>query len=302
MPRNPLFLGKIAVLGISGAFLATALSLSQESSTAREKKASQTLVSEHHEHSHEHGAPLRTRKKMAKAKKRYTPRLMAAAAPVKTPYLPVVDHPDIREEHKAIADEVIRLLPAACQKQLKNFYVRYDNPEQRGLAGKSSVVVSGNVPADEFRALLIHEIFGHMLDLGCLRGTALSGPSGFKDGAEVIYQDDPSVAFYSISWTDAHTQKRGAKKADFVTGYAAWDPFEDMAESIAYFVLQEEAFRARAKNNSVLAAKLAWIETHVFQSDISVAAGLHTWNGEVPWDATKLPYVWFGARGGLAQK
>jgi len=205
--------------------------------------------------------------------------------------LAVVDQKDILLHHQMLADEVLRALPQACLSSLKNFYVRYDNPSRRGLAGKSSIILDGSVTDDEFKALLIHE-FGHITDLGCMQGYDNSRPSPFKDGSEVIAIDDPSVGFYTISWDNSNTKHLGSRSEDFVSGYASWDPFEDFAETFAYFVLQNEAFRDRARENPVLAAKYRWIAFFVFFGQPAIATGEHEWAGEVPWDVTKLAYIW----------
>jgi len=112
--------------------------------------------------------------------------------------LPVVNQEDIRIHHREIADNVLRSLPAECTKKLENFYVRYDKPKRRGLAGKKSIILDGTVPDDEFVALLIHE-FGHITDLGCMEGSKEKAPSGYKDGSEIIYANDPKFAYSNIS-------------------------------------------------------------------------------------------------------
>lgn len=279
MQRKPFLLLGIVLYATVGSLLVLAPSVAEELPFAS------TLAVPEHE------AP--TQKIKAKPIAKAKPTVPVAIK--KNGYLAVVDHPEIREEHKAIADEMLRMLPTACRLQLQNFYVRYDHPEQRGLAGPRSVIVTGNVPPQEFRALLVHELFGHIVDLGCLQGTAESGFSAFRDGKTPIYKNDPSVGFYEISWLTEKVQRAEAQATDFVTGYANWDAFEDFAETVTYYVLQEEAFRARAKTNAVLAKKLAWLETNLFPKKIRIAEGTSVWDGKtVPWDATKLPYAWIG--------
>lgn len=216
-------------------------------------------------------------------------------AHAKPQLLPVVDHADIREEHKHIVNEVLLAMPERCRSTLRNFYVRYDNPKTRGLAGKNTLIISGNLPDAEFRALFIHEL-GHVFDLShetnCLHGTPESGRSAFRDGADIMYNNDPSVAFYQISWMNEKTQRKDAKAEDFVTGYAAWDAYEDFAESFVYFVLHNEAFLQRATENEAIAKKYEWFVTHLNPEARNMAANGHRWNGTVPWDATKLPYEW----------
>lgn len=203
-----------------------------------------------------------------------------------------MDQVGIQQRHKEIANEVLSLLPANCIPSLRNFYVRYDSPEHRGLAGKSTVIISGTVPDDEFRALIVHEAMGHFFELGCLLGTPASGTSAFRDGADIIYNDDPSAEFYAISWLTERVRKSDTRESDFVSGYASWDAFEDLAESVTYYILQESAFRARAQTNATIALKLQWMERYISKPP-SIATGTHTWDGKsVPWDATKLPYIW----------
>ncbi len=215
----------------------------------------------------------------------------ANAANLVPSLLPIVDQPDIREREKIIANEVFRLMPAKCVAALKSFYVRYEPDAPRGLAGKENMIVKGGLPEMEFRALLVHE-FGHVMDLGCLQGNSSAGTTSFQDGGEMMYADDPSVEFYGISWTAGNVQKPNVKPEDFVTGYASWDVFEDFSESLTYYVFQRDAFVERAKTNASIAAKLRWFETYVFPSGKTIAKGVHTWTGEVPWDSTKLPYNW----------
>jgi hypothetical protein len=209
-------------------------------------------------------------------------------------FLAVVDQPDIEEHHKIIADEVLRLLPATCTSQLKNFYVRYDKPERRGLAGKSTIILDGTLPDEEFRSVLIHEAMGHVFDLGCLTGSPLAGNSIFRDGNEPIFRDDPSLSFYRISWVDSTHQRTGTNPKDFVSGYAASDPFEDLAESAIYYVLHNGEFTQRAMTNAALATKLKWLQTFLPVAPVSSGTLAAAWDGTVPWDATKLPYEWEG--------
>lgn len=215
----------------------------------------------------------------------------AAPSPLRA-ILPVLRHQDIHSNHQILLSETLRALPEQCQKSLRNLYVRYDRPKQRGLAGKGTMILSGNVRAAELRALFIHE-FGHITDLGCLTGTQESGPSPFHDGPEPIFQNDRSLSFYQISWVEETTRKPGNMPGDFVSGYAAKDAFEDFAETFAYFVLQPEAFKTRAQGNIALHKKWVWMQEYVFQKAKTLASG-KPWNGVLPWDVTKILYTWHG--------
>ncbi len=210
--------------------------------------------------------------------------------------LPVVNQDDIIPRHRALADQVLRSLPSHCRDHLQNFYVNYDkNAANRGLGGESTIIIIGNVPDREFRALLIHEC-GHVADLGGLRGTIEGGKTSFFDGNTPIYANDPSVAFYAISWITPQINQPGTKESDFVSGYAASDPFEDFAEAYAYYALQKESFQQLAAKNPVIKAKYDFMDQVVFAGSTAVAKGQHVPSKKVPWDVTKLPYVWHAKR------
>ncbi|MDP7069509.1 MAG: hypothetical protein QF815_03195 [Candidatus Peribacteraceae bacterium] len=237
-----------------------------------------------------------------------SPRKRVVATIVETPVaesapdiLPVLNKPDIEMRHKLIANNVLLSLPAKCRNTLQTFYVRYEKPKNRGLAGKSVMILDGTVSDEEFRALFVHES-GHNWDLGCFRGTLEGGKSPYSDGETPIYKDDPSVGFYSISFITSKVQRSNMRPEDFVSGYASYDIFEDFAESFAYFVLQNSEFRTRAQDNAVLAQKYNWILTNIFDGEIpKIATGKSNWNQKVPWDITKLKYEWNGEELTLAQ-
>ena len=210
------------------------------------------------------------------------------------PLLPAVDYDDIHLEDRIMADEIVRLMPEQCWGTLKNFYVLYTSPQQnRGLAGENSAMIVGYVPMNERRALFTHEI-AHVFDLGCKTGTPGSGPSNFKDGAKIIWNDDPSVAFYKISWLDAKNKRPSARKVDFASTYAyGADCFEDFAEFTVRYVLQRNSLEKAAKKNPIIAAKLQWMKTYL-PLPTALAEGQDPWDGTkaASWDATKTMYVW----------
>lgn len=205
----------------------------------------------------------------------------------------VLDQSGIDAGKRPLAAAVLGLLDPACQEKLETFRVLYDHPAHRGLAGRGVIIVSGTVPDQEFIGLLLHEGLGHFRDITCVTGTEGSAPSTFRDGDDPVASDDPSAAFYRISWQNERTRKPRARRADFVTGYAyESDSFEDLAESVTYFVTQEDAFRERAAHSRVLAAKLQWLET-VMPKTEAIAEGT-SWDGKIAWDATKLAFTWTG--------
>lgn len=213
--------------------------------------------------------------------------------------IPAIEQPDIRVRQKTIVRDALKRMEQECVDALKNFYVVYNDLPTRGQAGKSTIILSGKVDAaeteesaNEFRGLLLHE-FGHVTSLSdCLGERQRQGESPFHDGAEAIPTKRKATEFYEISWLNDVTKRAGATEADFVTGYAATEPIEEFAETFAYFLLQPEAFRERAERSEILARKLLWMEQNVFRNVHTVAEGLSAPTGDVPWDATKLPYRW----------
>ncbi|PIP65713.1 hypothetical protein COU77_00455 [Candidatus Peregrinibacteria bacterium CG10_big_fil_rev_8_21_14_0_10_49_16] len=198
---------------------------------------------------------------------------------------------DISSVHEGILRTALSIVPEHCVTSLNHLHVRYDNPKRRGLAGATTIILDGNQPDQEFRALFFHE-FGHVADLGCIEGTDDHPMSIFKDGNMKMYANDASIAFYEISWEDEFTKTQGAHPEDFVSGYAQTDAFEDFAETFAYFILQQERFKERARENSALQKKYSWMRRHLFESSPQVAQGLSTERDGIPWDTTKLPYIW----------
>ncbi len=226
------------------------------------------------------------RKKVAVAPKT-APAPKSAAA-----LLAVVNQEDIHLNQRILADAILRLLPSNCKNDLQNFYVRYDNPERRGLGGKSTIILDGNVPDTEFLGLLTHEC-GHILHSN-LPGTQASGESAYRDGSQAFYNDSPIVAFFRISWSTEKTKRKGTNAKDFVSGYASSDAFEDIAETYAFYILHKQAFAERAAENDAMRQKLEWMETY-FPVSIASAQSQYEWNGSVPWDITRLPFTWNGA-------
>ncbi|MDD4628761.1 MAG: hypothetical protein PHE68_05210 [Candidatus Peribacteraceae bacterium] len=296
-----LLIGVILSLSNANGPLGTSESIAQEPPPAREEVRLDAQIAPEDTVDSEHAVrgfvwdAVAKRKAVRVAALPPAPAVVNAAAPQTQTqtFPPVIDQLDIQLKHKIIATEVFDLLPDQCHGTLKHFYVRYEKPERRGLAGKSTVIVDGTLPDDEFRAVLVHEMLGHLFELGCLTGTSQAGTSSFRDGSDPVFMDDPSLAFYRISWSDSKTRKQGGKVEDFVSGYAASDPFEDLAESMAYYILSRDAFVERARTNITIATKLKWMETFLPLNPVT-ANGVAFWNGSVPWDATKLPYTWKG--------
>jgi|CXWL01.1.fsa_nt_gi hypothetical protein len=204
--------------------------------------------------------------------------------------LPIVNQPSIREDHRIMADAVLRRLPSLCRDNLKNFYVLYEGAKQRGLGGKSTIIIDGNTPNSEFIGLIVHEC-GHVIH-GNMLGNITRGASNYKDGNDTFAKDSPAANFFAISWMTPQIANADATKEDFVTGYAQSDSFEDFAETFTAYVLARPSMEARAKTNSGIAAKLAWMNYYLPLNGTLLGISQYTWDKKVPWDATKMAFVW----------
>lgn len=218
---------------------------------------------------------------------------------------PIFDQKDISEVHKQIANEAYQVIPARCR-VIKNFYVREPEnnpkpPKHRGLAGKFTMILSGFVSNQEFRALFFHEV-AHVISLNpstnCLGGTPESGKSEFADGNDPVYNDSPMLEYNRISWVDSYTRKADAVPEEFCSGYGGAlmsykaDVFEGFAECHTLFVLHNAEFRKLAQKNNRLALKYNWFLKHLYPNGIQAATSQHAFGAKRDWDNTKLPYIW----------
>lgn len=187
--------------------------------------------------------------------------------------------------------KVLRKLPYEHTETLKNIVLDYDPKAHRGLGGKSLIILRAvNMSEEEFNGVLIHEI-GHNADLGHLTESDKKKASEFKDGKKIIYEGDPSLYFYRISWKSDEERKKSASNLDFVSGYALSDPFEDFAESYVYYVLHNKKFKSLTQTSPSLLAKYQFMRDVVFEGkeyDTGEYITENLWRR--PWDITVLSY------------
>ncbi len=235
-----------------------------------------------------HESPSKKIVSSATKKKRSLLAQAVATKPAFAPkLLPAVDKADITPHHRQLADKVLRALPSGCRDNLRNFFVQYKDVKNRGLGGKTTIILAGNVSDEEFTGLLTHEC-GHVIHSNLL-GTSAGSKSTFVDGKDVFMTDSPIVGFFGISWNEESVLRAGASEKDFVSGYAEADAFEDFAEAFAMYVLHRDALELRAKTNPSIAAKLAWMQQNLPTTDNLLGQSTYQWEKTVPWDVTKLP-------------
>ena len=160
-------------------------------------------------------------------------------------------------------DAVANIFGAEKFKNLK-IEIFTDETAPRALAGANILKLQTRVLSDpKLAQLLTHEL-AHVFDLGFYRGNSRGEKSEFVDGATPIFADDLSVQFYRISWKNSAEKLGNASVLDFVSGYAASDPFEDFAESVTFFVFKNRDFQKMAAGNDALSAKFKFIKNNVF--------------------------------------
>jgi len=186
---------------------------------------------------------------------------------------------------------VLKKLPESHTESLKNLILDYNPDAHRGLGGKSMIILRAvNMDAEEFFGVMIHEI-GHNVDLGALSETDKVAESEFKDGEKAIYESDPSLGFYRISWANDQTRKKEMSNLDFVSGYAMTDPFEDFAESYVYYVLHNKDFKSKTQTSEAILKKYQFMKNEVFNGvEFDTGDYLTDSLNDRPWDITVLPY------------
>lgn len=197
----------------------------------------------------------------------------------------------VSEVQKNEIKQFLGKLPVKHLSALKHLILDYNPKAHRGLGGADLIILRAvNISREEFFAVLIHEI-GHSVDLGVVRENHRDFISPFKDGNHQIYETDSSLEFYRISWENEHERKKTAVNADFVSGYAMSDPFEDFAETYAYYLLHNQTFKSKAQTSEALLEKYYYMKNRVFDGkEFSTGELIKESLNNRPWDITKLPY------------
>ena len=165
---------------------------------------------------------------------------------------------------KSIVYKTLLKLPAEHRQQLNELTLFYAKTGRRGLGGDGAIILRClNVTDEELSSVLVHEV-GHLVDGGFLAGRDQFNQSGFYDFEDPVLADDPSSAFYRISWINNKILQPSATELDFVSTYAVTDPFEDFAETYTYYRLHGPEFRTLAEFNQVLKQKYEFMKSFVF--------------------------------------
>ena len=185
---------------------------------------------------------------------------------------------------------VLEKLPLNHTSSLKNLVLDYDSKAHRGLGGRSIIILRAvNIDPQEFTAVMVHEI-GHNVDLGYLNELDKTKRSEFMDGKKPVYEGDPSLDFYRISWEDDKTRKKTASNLDFVSGYAMTDPFEDFAETYVYYILHNKDFKSKTQTSEQLLKKYQFMKNIFRGKEFDTGEYLTDRLNNRPWDITVLSY------------
>jgi len=187
-------------------------------------------------------------------------------------------------------ETVLKKLPAEHVASVKNIILDYNVQAHRGLGGNSMIILRAvNMSTEELVGVLIHEM-AHNVDYAYLEYETREKVSVFKDGSLPLYESDPSLDFYRISWESNENLTKTATNMDFVSGYAMSDPFEDFAETYTYYILHNNDFKVLASSNEALYAKYLFMKNQVFNG-FKFDTGDGTVNKlKRPWDVTVLSY------------
>ncbi|MBP9717870.1 hypothetical protein KBD59_01095 [Candidatus Gracilibacteria bacterium] len=192
---------------------------------------------------------------------------------------------------RAVVYETLAQLPANHRNQLKELTLFYTNDGRRGLGGNGSIVLRClNVTRGELASVLTHEM-GHIVDSSTLVGFNNDIDTGFYDFSKLVTVDDPSLQFYKIAWDSSEKMKDPASELDFVSGYAMSDPFEDFAETYAFYRLHGHEFRTLIQSSEMLKQKYEFMKTNVFygqEFELDQDSEMDIWSRH--YDVTVMPF------------
>lgn len=160
---------------------------------------------------------------------------------------------DVPQDRQEALTAILDSLPD-CRDRIHNISFRFDRPELAGhMDLRGDVWLASDLSEEDMGHTLRHEC-GHIQDMLVLTGNPRSGLSPFSYKRNVVFKDDSSVGFYSISWESTHAPK---SDKGFVSPYAMTDCFEDFAETYRFF--QEGG----TSKDPIIRKKLAWMKANL---------------------------------------
>lgn len=160
--------------------------------------------------------------------------------------------------------KTFEILPEDQVAAVHDLTLSFNPDSRRGLAGGNRLILRcTGMEEDELVSVLLHEM-GHITDTGLLQSSdsVLAEKTSFDDRGTLVYTDDPSADFYSISWEN--NSSFTSPETGFISGYAMTSPFEDFADTYASYILHGPLFRFYAGLDTDLKAKYKFMKETVF--------------------------------------
>jgi len=134
-----------------------------------------------------------------------------------------------------------------------------------------------SAPENEIVSVFVHEL-GHYIDITFLE------KKRFYDISDV---------FYNFSWKGTKVLKPWLVQADFVSGYAMTNKYEDFAETFIYYVMYNNDFYEKAKKSAILQKKYDFFHEEIFPDGEFQGTNFRNPSENIKnyyWDITKIPF------------
>ncbi|EKD93091.1 MAG: hypothetical protein ACD_28C00245G0003 [uncultured bacterium] len=174
----------------------------------------------------------------------------------------IVDEATLAHCEDVIA-KTFSVLPSTHVSAIHHLTLSFNSTIRRGLAGGHTMILRCvNITDSELVAVAVHEL-GHIVDTGYLQGSTEGEKTTFDDRGKLVYSDDPSFQFYSMSWEDSRSFT--GSSTDVISGYSKELVFEEFAESYAAYILHGNLFRFYGARNEALNEKYRFLRDEVFK-------------------------------------
>lgn len=183
-------------------------------------------------------------------------------------------------------------LNKSLKNQLKTITINPSYNSRRWYANWSNITINLWTVSSyvEFMELISHELW-HIVDLWVIKGSSSRMDNTYTEfGKSVFATDDPSLAYYKISWDSETIRKASASTVDFCSSYGMSDPFEDFAECHNLYLNHNALFKYWAQSNENLKKKYNFFANlywwaYMFASSSDLQKYSET---SRPWDTTKM--------------
>ncbi len=177
---------------------------------------------------------------------------------------------------------------------IKKISLKAKGGKRRGYATHNYIEINTSLihSYGEFIEIFTHEAW-HIVDLGVREWIQRKKDKQYTEFGQARFAiDDPSIAYYKISFSNEKIRKAWSNKEEFCSRYGMTDPFEDFAECTNLYVNHHNLFKYMAKYNNKLQQKYTIInnifQQHYLQNDSKNIKKLTQKPSRRVWDTTKL--------------